>query len=143
VFVTDSATTPETANSVNSIITVQNTCTFTTSNSAVSFGSLNPGQGVATDFPILVTNIGAISSNILVEGTTWVYNANSFGATNTVWDWQYGTSTSVANTLSATETDTLYSLGSGASKDIYFGVKVPAGEPIGAYSQTEDIISSC
>ncbi|MGI0100571.1 MAG: hypothetical protein ACREBH_02530, partial [Candidatus Micrarchaeaceae archaeon] len=144
VIITDNAVfAPETANSANSVITVFNTCTFTVSNTAVSFGSLNPGNGVDTNFPILITNTGAVASNILLSGTAWVYNSNSFGATNTVWGWTGGGSYTTANKLAASETDTLYLLGGGDSKDVFFGVQVPQGIGIGSYTQTEDITSSC
>ena len=144
VIITDNAVfAPETVNSLKSTITVSNTCTFTVSNTAITFGGINPGNSVSTQNAILITNTGAVASNVFISGSAWTYGTNSFGASNTAWDWKSGTSYATANRLSSTQTDTLYSLGGGSSKDIFFGVHVPSGEPIGTYSQTEDITSSC
>jgi YVTN family beta-propeller protein len=144
VFVTDSATTHETFNSVNSIITVLNTCTFSVSNSAIGFGNLNPGISLNTQNTILITNTGTGTSNVFIAGSSWSDGfSNSIGVTNTLWSFLFGTSYSTANQLTSSQKDTLLSLGPNGAQNMFFGVKVPSGQNVGTYGQTINVISSC
>ena len=128
-------------------VSTSSTCTFTLSNSIVNFGSINPGTQDATSGTswnsILITNTGTAASDISLSGTTWAYNSNSFDSGNTVWDWQSGTSWATANKIPSTTTSTSYSLSPSGTKNMFFGVGIPAATPGGAYQQTIDIISSC
>ena len=59
-------------------VTINNYCSFTVSNTAINFGSMNPGTTTATTANgITVTDTGNIGSNILTSGNSWVYNSNS------------------------------------------------------------------
>ncbi len=147
VIVTDSAYSPETTNSIKSgtltIVSGSNTCSFTTSNSVINFGLINPGNVIATQNAILITNTGNTPSNVLLSGNSWAFGTNTFGVTNTVWSWSINVPYITANALTSTEYDTEVTLGASNSKDIYFGIGIPAGEAPGTYSQTINIISSC
>ena len=146
VILTDSAYFPGTANSIESnTLTIEAiaTCIFTVSNSAIAFGSMNPGSNIATQNAILITNTGNTPSNIIIDGTAWSFGTNSFGVTNTVWSWSSGVPYGSANALMPSSYDTGVTLSASSTKNIFFGVGVPAGQAPGTYSQTEDIISSC
>ena len=80
---------------------------------------------------------------MLLDGTNWAFNSNTFGVTNTVWSWSSGVPYSSANSLISSSYDTGVTLGASGTQNIYFGVGTPAGQAPGTYSQTINIISSC
>ena len=121
----------------------QNTCTFTVSNTAINFGPINPGTDIATQNAILITNTGNTASNVLLDGSDWAFNSNTFSVTNTVWSWSSGVAYASANGLTSTTSDTRVTVGSSNQKNIFFGVGTPSGQAPGTYSQTINIISSC
>ena len=71
---------------VTASVTINNYCSFTVSNTAINFGSMNPGANtITTANDITVTDTGNIGSNILTSGNSWTFGSNSFGVQNTVW----------------------------------------------------------
>ena len=131
-------------NAISATVTVNNYCAFVTSNTAINFGSMNPGTTTATTANgITVTDTGNIGSNILTSGNSWVYNSNSFGVQNTVWSGSSSTAYASATPLTITSTDTGIVVTTTAPNTIYYGLGIPAGQAPGTYSQTIDVISSC
>ena len=131
-------------NAISATVTVNNYCAFVTSNTAINFGSMNPGTTTATTANgITVTDTGNIGSNILTSGNSWVYNSNSFGVQNTVWSASSSTAYASATPLTITSTDTGIIVTTTATNTIYYGLGIPAGQAPGTYSQTIDVISSC
>ena len=130
---------------VTASVTINNYCTFTVSNTAINFGSMNPGTTTATtaNGVVTVTDTGNIGSNILTSGNSWVYNSNSFGVQNTVWSGSSSTAYASATPLTITSTDTGIVVTTTAPNTIYYGLGIPAGQAPGTYSQTIDVISSC
>ena len=129
---------------VTASVTINNYCSFTVSNSAINFGSMNPGANtVTTANAITVTDTGNIGSNILTSGSSWVFNSNTFGVTNTVWSTSSSTAYASANLLTGSTVDTKMIVTTATPNTIYYGLGIPAGQAPGTYSQTIDVISSC
>ncbi len=130
-------------------ITVQATCYIGVSNSAISFGALNPGSSVNTANAEFVTNPGGNSNaNILVEGSNWVSGGNNFFVANTLWSatslGSYGglpLNLAPANFVN-TNIEIPYPPTSNGN-NIYFGVAVPAGQASGTYTQNIIIENLC
>ena len=130
---------------VTASVTINNYCTFTVSNTAINFGSMNPGTTTATtaNGVVTVTDTGNIGSNILTSGTSWAFNSNTFGVTNTVWSPSSSTVYASANLLTGSSFDTKIVVTTTATNTIYYGLGIPAGQAPGTYSQTIDVISTC
>ena len=129
---------------VTASVTINNYCSFTVSNSAINFGSMNPGANtVTTANAITVTDTGNIGSNILTSGTTWTFGSNTFGVQNTVWSPSSTTAYASANVLTGSAVNTNIIVTTTATNTIYYGLGIPAGQAPGTYSQTIDVISTC
>lgn len=129
---------------VTASVTINNYCSFTVSNTAINFGSMNPGANtITTANDITVTDTGNIGSNILTSGNSWTFGSNSFGVQNTVWSASSSTTYGAATPLTGSSVDTHIVVANSASNSIYYGLGIPAGQAPGTYSQTIDVISSC
>jgi hypothetical protein len=117
--------------------------------SSISFGSVNPGSNTDTNVIVTDNDInGNVAANVLVDGTTWVAGANSFGVSNTVWDAASQpsfTGNALTNALVLTPIVVpAPSLGTPTtSNNIYFGVGIPQGTVAGSYTQNILIENSC
>jgi PGF-pre-PGF domain-containing protein len=148
VIVTDSASTPVTVNSTKSaVITISSaTCTISLGTTAINFGSLNPGANIATTNAITDSNTGTANAYMYVYGGNWIYSSNpaiSFYVANTVWSNNANTAYSSATRLSNLATNTTILVPAGGSNTIYFGLAVPGGAPVGAYTQNIVIANQC
>ena len=130
---------------VTASVTINNYCTFTVSNTAINFGSMNPGTTTATtaNGVVTVTDTGNVGSNILTSGTTWTFGSNTFGVQNTVWSPSSTTAYASANVLTGSAVNTNIIVTTTATNTIYYGLGIPAGQAPGTYSQTIDVISTC
>ncbi|MGI0100572.1 MAG: hypothetical protein ACREBH_02535 [Candidatus Micrarchaeaceae archaeon] len=140
-------------------LTVNHYCSFTTNVDAAGItfgglGGLNPGTNtIGTTNVITVTDTGNLASNILVSGSNWNYNSNSFDVENTVWSATTNTAFSPSSVIGSLETNEIYltvistdtniPVNTLSSNSIFFGVAVPAGQSPGTYTQTINVISSC
>jgi len=148
VIVTDSASTPVTVNSTKSaVITISSaTCTISLGSTAINFGSLNPGANIATTNAITDSNTGTANAYMYVYGGNWIYSSNtaiSFYVANTVWSSAANTAYSSATRLSNLATNTTIFVPASGSNTIYFGLAVPGGAPVGAYTQNIVIANQC
>jgi len=148
VIVTDSASTPVTVNSTKSaVITISSaTCTISLGSTAINFGSLNPGANIATTNAITDSNTGTANAYMYVYGGNWIYSSNtaiSFYVANTVWSSTANTAYSSATRLSTLATNTTIFVPASGSNTIYFGLAVPGGAPVGAYTQNIIIANQC
>ena len=147
VAVTDSATVNEMVTMTNTITinTASLTCTFTASNSAINFGTIDLGGAVATQNVITITNSGNSPSNILVSGTDWAYLANSFGVQNTVWYNTYNHAYASSTALTGSNVDTKIDVIAGATNTVYFGVGIPTSPSVvpATWTQTLSVVSNC
>ena len=129
---------------ISASVTINNYCTFTVSNTAISFGSLNPGANtLTTSNTVTVTDTGNLGSNILTSGTSWTYASNNFGVQNTVWSASGSTAYGSGTVLTLSSVDSKIVVTTSTANSIYYGLGVPAGQAPGTYSQTINIISSC
>ena len=158
---------------VNAVVIVFDTCSFSTSNTAINFNTIIPGTNtIGTGYgntiaaitnTIAVTNGGYNPSNVYLSGSNWNYfGTNTFLVTNTVWSglsanqaWnpvanaisgggnKYTFQSNTEVQLSAVQQDTLNSISNGGSASFWFGVNVPSGQLGGTYSQTINVISTC
>ncbi len=123
------------------------TCGIQITNALLGPGNLNPGSNTPFTSNLVVdTNFGGVvSANIIVDGSSWVYDSNSYYVSNTAW--------SPSNIVYTSGTalmldpgnfiDTLISIPGGASNSIYFGFGVPPGEPSGTFTQNIVIENLC
>jgi len=148
VIVTDSASTHVTVNSTKSaVITISSvTCTISLGTTAINFGSLDPGTNIATTNAITDSNTGTANAYMYVYGGNWIFSSNtaiSFYVANTVWSNNANTAYSSATRLSNLATNTTIFVPAGGSNTIYFGLAVPGGAPVGAYTQNIVIANQC
>ena len=148
VIVTDSASTPVTVDSTKSaVITISSaTCTISLGTTAINFGSLNPGANIATTNAITDSNTGTANAYMYVYGGNWIYSSNtaiSFYVANTVWSSAANTAYSSATRLSTLAANTTIFVPASGSNTIYFGLAVPGGAPVGAYTQNIVIANQC
>ncbi|MCL4388198.1 hypothetical protein M1567_03540, partial [Candidatus Marsarchaeota archaeon] len=117
-------------------------CTISLSTNAISFGSLNPETVYPDNVPIIDTNSGDATANVLLSGTNWTSLSSNFGAANTSWSSSpldiFG-----SNLLSGSLKGTGIEIGPSSSNSIYFGLNVPGAIPAGTYTQTIVIENSC
>ncbi len=146
LIVTDSATTKNVLTYNGQTYSGGALCFIQITNSLIGFGSLNTNAQHATSNQVIDSNpTSTVSSNILTEGTNWVFGANSFAAYNTVWNPTPSVSY-VGNILYPYPNnliDTGIIVPTAGSNDIYFGVGIPPGEPPGPYSQNIILENSC
>ncbi len=141
--------------SYNVVLTanVQNFCYISLSNTAIAFGSINPGANVPTNNDITVSDPGGnIAANIMVDGTNWILSPDTanFLAGNTLWD-ATSDSTYTGNALQLepglVDTNIRIAAPTQAnpttSNNIYFGLGIPAGQTAGAYSQNIVLENTC
>lgn len=157
---------------VNGWVTVGTTCTFTTSNAAINFGTITVGtnsigttgntlNNYAVMNVITVTNTGtsAIGSNVMLSASNWNYNANTFSVSNTIWSGLSGNNlwgpvntvgvtaksqtSNVEYAMAGVSIDTMNTVAASGTATFWYGVNVPSTLTSGAYAQTINVISSC
>lgn len=154
-------------------LTAVTTCAFTTSNSAVNFGSLTIGTntyGTDFNFPynvVTITDTGTSSSNILISGTNWANGGSTFTVTNTVWGTLVAGTKLTANNLwnpqntvgltpLSYSSNVEYELANGGgtldtmalvtttvTNSLVFGVNVPTTAVSGTYTSNLIFTSAC
>lgn len=144
-FNTLCGTTYSTQSTVTATVNVPYTCFITLSNTAISFGPINPGSN--TPFlsnTVLDSNpLGSAQAQLLVSGGNWISTGiNSFNVGNTQWNptnVAYGSGTALTNSLFPTG---IYIVIDG-SNSIYYGVAVPPAQVAGIYTQNIVMDNSC
>jgi hypothetical protein len=131
-------------------VNVLSTCFISLSTNAINFGTILSGSNtVSTSNSIQDTdNGGNAPATIYVYGGNWIGPAQ-FGVSNTTWSAAANTPYSSATRLSSAPSNTLITIAaptqsnSITSSSVYFGVGVPGGAPVGAYTQNIVIEDSC
>jgi hypothetical protein len=136
--------TSATAN-VFSVTFTAETCSISPSNSAIGFGSLNPGGSVATGNLVVDSDTGTGPANILVAGANWIGTGTAnFFAGNTLWN-PISVAAGVGNALLLWPTvkDTGIKIMNGGSGNMFFGTAVPNAQKSGAYTQNIVLENLC
>ncbi len=128
--------------SVALTINVLGACYISISNSAIGFGTINPGANTPFTSNLVVDNaIGSnVNTNVVVEGSNWASGVNNFAVSNTLWSNTnaiFGSAGTTPLTLSLNLPGTIVIPWPPVNNanNIYFGVSVPPGEPAGTYTQ--------
>jgi len=134
-------------------VNVLSTCFISLNPNAINFGTIASGSNtIYTSNSIQDTdNGGNAPATIYVYGGNWIYSSNtaiSFYVANTVW---YSTNTVYSSgtplTLTPIPTNIIVPAPTqstpSTSSSVYFGVGVPGGAPVGAYTQNIVIEDSC
>ena len=133
---------------------VQSTCYISLSPTLINFGTIASGANTGTTWNgIIDTDAnGNAQATINVYGSNWIYSSNTaitFYVSNTMWSASNTVSYSSGNglTLSPVSTGIIIPAPTqsqpSTSNTIYFGVGVPGGAPVGAYTQNIIIENSC
>ena len=147
VVVIDTSSAGSTANSINSIITVNPpiTCSFTTSVASIDFGTFYIGTNtIGTVNTVAVTDMGGTASNIFIYGGNWIGNlGDQYLPQNTIYN-SIAQGFFVGPTLTTSLTDTYIPVNTLSPNSISLGTAIPASEPVGeTFQQNIDILSSC
>jgi hypothetical protein len=117
-----------------------------TGNTAIGFPALTPGSASPTTNLITDTNAGGtVAANIVVDGSNWIFGANSFFVTNTLWN-PTSAGAFVGNRLQLDPgnfAQTYILVPGGGSNGVYFGVVIPPALNRGTYTQNIVIENSC
>jgi hypothetical protein len=135
-------------------VNVLSVCYISLNTLAINFGTIASGTNtIDTSNGIQDTdNGGNAPATIYVAGTNWFLTTNSaisFGVSNTVWSPSSTTPYTSGNALTSSETTTGIVIAAptsstpSTSNTVYFGVAVPGGAPVGAYTQNIVIENSC
>jgi len=149
VIITDSATSPAVANSIDggTLTAIGSACITNVAPSSINFGSMNPLASVNTNNMITDTNSGGAGAYMYVSGGNWIITSsqlNGFGISNTSWSINAGTSYAAANKLSVIFANTLRLVAaSGGSNTVYFGLNIPPAATATAFNQIIIIENSC
>ncbi len=145
------------SNTLSVSVNVLSTCFISLNATAINFGTIPTGQNTGYSWNgILDTdNGGNAQATIYVYGSNWIYSPNpsiSFYVSNTVWSASNTLSYSQnfpTNSLALTPTSTGITVPAptqanpSQSAKIYFGLGVPGGAPVGAYTQNIIIADQC
>lgn len=138
-----------TFNGIGLNLVVSGVCTPTLSNALINFGTVTPGSFAPTTNAETVSDVGSVSSNIVLYSTSsttgnWVSGSFSFLVSNTVWDMASHPGSIVGNQLTnSISTDTEIFVPVGSSNNIYFGLNVPLGQAAATYTQGITVSLSC
>ena len=149
VIITDSATSPAVANSIDggTLTVIGSACITNVAPSSINFGSLNPLASANTNNMITDTNSGGAAAYMYVSGGNWIVTSsqlNGFGISNTSWSINAGTSYATANKLAVGFANTLQLVAaSGGSNTVYFGLNIPPAATATAFNQIIIIENSC
>jgi len=119
-----------------------NICTITLGTSAINFGAINAGSNMETSNAITDTNTGNANAYMFVYGGNWI-GPVQFGVSNTTWSATANTPYISATRLSTLAANTTIFVPAGGTNTIYFGLAVPGGAPVGAYTQNIVIANQC
>jgi hypothetical protein len=134
------------SNTVSATLQLESTCTVALSNTLISFGTVAPASNAPVTNVVADTNDGNIPANILLDGTNWVYQSNSFFVSNTLWDFSPHSGGLTGNTLGLAPgnlVDTTNIISIGEQTDLFFGVFIPSQQAVGTYTQSITIENKC
>ena len=133
----------------SSFVAAPLTCSISLGTNTIAFGSLYPGNTLATDKQVIDSDLGNVNANVLVGGSNWIAGAISFPAGNTLWD---GTSDAsyIGNSLplypasmSVTNIIAYPAYVPSIYNSLYFGLGIPVSASAGVYTQNIVVENSC
>jgi len=142
------------SNTLSVTVNVLSTCYISLNATSINFGTLPTGTNTGNTWNGIVDkdNGGNVQATINVYGGNWVYSSNpqiTFYVANTVWSPTntVGYSSGRPLTLSFVSTNIIVPAPTqsnpSTSNTVYFGVAVPGGAPVGAYTQNIIIANEC
>jgi len=145
---------PTTSNVLSVTVNVLPTCYISLSPTSINFGTLATGTNTGNSWNGIVDtdNGGNVQATIYVYGGNWIFSSNtaiSFYVANTVWSGTNTVSYSSGTPLTLTPVSTGIIVPAptqsnpSTSNTVYFGVAVPGGAPVGAYTQNIVIANQC
>jgi len=145
---------PTTSNVLSVTVNVLPTCYISLSPTSINFGTLAAGTNTGNSWNGIVdTDTGGnAQATINVYGGNWIFSSNtaiSFYVANTVWSSTntVGYSSGTPLTLTPISTNIIVPAPTqsnpSTSNTVYFGVAVPGGAPVGAYTQNIVIANQC